>query len=226
MSSAPFIEVREVSKEYQRGGETIHVLDHITLTIERGEFVALMGPSGSGKTTLLNIIAGLDRPDSGAVYIQGQKTSALNESALTKWRAQNIGFIFQFYNLIPVLSALENVALPLGLQPLTAAQRDQRAKAALELVGLDDRLDHLPAELSGGQEQRVAIARALVTNPGLLVADEPTGDLDRQSAQSVVDLFQRLNRDEGKTIVMVTHDHVTAAAASRIVQLDKGKLLL
>ena len=224
MSSAPFISVRDISKSYQRGGETIHVLDHLSLAIDRGEFVALMGPSGSGKTTLLNIIAGLDRPDSGTVHVGDRETSALSESILTKWRAQNIGFIFQFYNLIPVLSALENVALPLGLQNLAPIDREKRARQALNLVGLGDRLNHLPAELSGGQEQRVAIARALVTNPILLVADEPTGDLDRQSAQAIVELFQRLNRVDGRTIIMVTHDPVTAAAATRIVQLDKGRL--
>ena len=224
MLAAPFIDVRDVCKSYQRGGETIHVLDQLSLSIEQGEFVALMGPSGSGKTTLLNIIAGLDRPDSGSVYVGGQQINTLSESVLTKWRARNIGFIFQFYNLIPVLSALENVSLPLGLQPIPLAERDQRAQHALEQVGLGDRIDHLPAELSGGQEQRVAIARALVTNPVLLVADEPTGDLDRNSASAIVELFQRLNRDEGRTIVMVTHDPVTAAAASRIVQLDKGRL--
>lgn len=224
MPAEPFIYVEEVSKSYQRGGETIHVLDQLSLSIERGEFVALMGPSGSGKTTLLNIIAGLDRPDSGAVHVGGQHINILPEAALTKWRAHNIGFIFQFYNLIPVLSALENVSLPLGLQPVPVSQRDQRARHALEQVGLGDRVDHLPAELSGGQEQRVAIARALVTNPALIVADEPTGDLDRNSALAVVELFQRLNREENRTIVMVTHDPVTASAATRIIQLDKGRL--
>lgn len=224
MAAHPFIEVQAVSKSYRRGGEVIHVLDKLSLQIEAGEFIALMGPSGSGKTTLLNMIAGLDRPDSGKVIIANEEISSLSESALTKWRAKNIGFIFQFYNLIPVLSALENVALPLGLQSLSAAQRQEMAIQALNLVDLGDRLDHLPSELSGGQEQRVAIARALVTNPALLVADEPTGDLDRNSALAVVELFQRLNRLEGKTIVMVTHDPVTASAASKIVQLDKGRL--
>jgi putative ABC transport system ATP-binding protein len=200
------------------------VLHSLDLTVESGEFLALMGPSGSGKTTLLNLIAGLDRPDEGEVIVAGERIDKLSSSQLAQWRARHIGFVFQFYNLLPVLSAERNVEVPLLLTKLSRAQRKQNVRAALELVGLADRAKHKPAELSGGQQQRVAIARALIADPTLLVCDEPTGDLDRESAEDILNLLQILNRKQGKTIIMVTHDPRAAAYASRRLYVDKGRL--
>lgn len=219
------VSVEEVSKSYTRGTERLTVLDRISLTIQRSEFVALMGPSGSGKTTLLNLIAGLDQPDSGALLVAGENIATMPERALAAWRVRNVGFIFQFYNLIPVLSALENVSLPLTLLSMSRKERIDRAMFALEIVGLKDRSDHLPSQLSGGQEQRVAIARAIITDPTLIVADEPTGDLDRGSATEVLNLLATLNREHGKSIIMVTHDATAAEYAQRKVLFDKGKLI-
>ena len=219
------VSVEEVSKSYTRGTERLTVLDRISVTIARSEFVALMGPSGSGKTTLLNLIAGLDQPDSGALLVAGENIAAMPERALAAWRVRNVGFIFQFYNLIPVLSALENVSLPLTLLSMSRKERIERAMFALEIVGLKDRSDHLPSQLSGGQEQRVAIARAIITDPTLIVADEPTGDLDRVSATEVLNLLATLNREHGKSIIMVTHDATAAEYAQRKVLFDKGKLI-
>ncbi len=218
------ISIQSVSKAYTRAGETLVVLDKLDLEVPAGEFYALMGPSGSGKTTLLNIIGGLDRPDSGLVEVASEELSQLSNSELAAWRADNVGFIFQGFNLIPVLTAYENVALPLGLQPLSKSERHEHAMYALELVGLADRASHRPAQLSGGQAQRVAIARALATDPGLIVADEPTGDLDRESADSVLELMSRLSAEMHKTILMVTHDPLAAESAGTIVRLDKGRL--
>jgi putative ABC transport system ATP-binding protein len=219
------VEIRNLSKIYQRGKQQIEVLHHVQLDIEQGDFMALMGPSGSGKTTLLNLIGGLDAPSDGSITVAGQRIDRLSESALAKWRAAHVGFVFQFYNLLPMLSARKNVELPLLLTRLSAAQRKRRAAVALELVGLADRAAHKPGELSGGQQQRVAIARAIVSDPTLLVCDEPTGDLDRQSAADVLLLLQELNRDHGKTIVMVTHDPKAAEYARHTLQLDKGSLV-
>jgi putative ABC transport system ATP-binding protein len=219
------VEIRSLSKIYQRGKQQIEVLHHVQLDIEQGDFMALMGPSGSGKTTLLNLIGGLDAPSDGSITVAGQRIDRLSESALAKWRAAHVGFVFQFYNLLPMLSARKNVELPLLLTRLSAAQRKRRAAVALELVGLADRAAHKPGELSGGQQQRVAIARAIVSDPTLLVCDEPTGDLDRQSAADVLLLLQELNRDHGKTIVMVTHDPKAAEYARHTLQLDKGTLV-
>ena len=218
------IALRGVSKGYRRGGQTVPVLSEISFDIRRGEFLALMGPSGSGKSTLLNLIAGLDSTDHGSIEVGGEDITRLPESDLADWRAANVGFIFQFYNLMPVLTALENVELPLTLKHLGRRDRRDRAHLALELVGLGDRVKHLPSELSGGQQQRVAIARAIVTDPTLLVADEPTGDLDRQSAEDALSIMQRLNREMGKTIVMVTHDRRAADHAKAIMHLEKGEL--
>ncbi|MFZ9390658.1 MAG: ABC transporter ATP-binding protein [Betaproteobacteria bacterium] len=218
------IELRHVSKSYRRGDQRVPVLRDLSLVVRQGEFLALMGPSGSGKSTLLNLIAGIDRPDSGEIVIDGRDISKLSESDLARWRAANVGFIFQFYNLIPVLTAFENVALPLQLTDLSESEKKSRVSRALEMVGLSDRTDHTPSELSGGQQQRVAIARALITDPALIVADEPTGDLDRQSAQDVLQMLGRLNRDMGKTILMVTHDPKAAEHARAIVHLEKGQL--
>lgn len=223
--SQALIQVSNLSKSYSRGGEALLVLDQISLEIEQGEFVALMGPSGSGKTTLLNIIAGIDFADSGEVLVTGKDLKSLSESALARWRSENIGFVFQFYNLLPVLTALENVALPLSLMKMSASERAERANFALEAVGLADRKDHFPAQLSGGQEQRVAIARAIVTDPKIIVADEPTGDLDRKSASEIMQLLQRLNKEFKKTLLMVTHDQTVSSYASRVINLDKGKLV-
>jgi putative ABC transport system ATP-binding protein len=219
------VEIRNLSKVYERGKETIEVLHHVNLDIEQGDFVALMGPSGSGKTTLLNLIGGLDSPTDGSIAVAGKRIDQLNESALAKWRASNVGFVFQFYNLLPMLSARKNVELPLLLTKLTAAHRKRNAGVALELVGLADRAAHKPGELSGGQQQRVAIARAIVSDPVLLVCDEPTGDLDRQSAMEILTLLQQLNRDHGKTIIMVTHDPKAAEYATHTLHLDKGSLV-
>jgi putative ABC transport system ATP-binding protein len=218
------IEIDGVSKEYRRGNQAVAVLSNLTLTIPEGEFVALMGPSGSGKSTLLNLLAGIDRPTSGRVLVGGQDIGRLSESKLAPWRHQNIGFIFQLYNLIPVLTAFENVELPLTLYRLSRAERRRKAELALQVVGLADRMDHYPRQLSGGQEQRVAIARAIVTDPRLLLADEPTGDLDAASAAEVLDLLARLNREFEKTIVIVTHDPHAAACAQRVLHLEKGRL--
>jgi putative ABC transport system ATP-binding protein len=220
------VEVEHLAKSYRRGHQVVPVLTDITLSISAGDFTALMGPSGSGKSTLLNLIAGIDKPDRGTLRVAGLDITALSERELADWRASHIGFIFQFYNLMPVLSALENVELPLLLTNLSRRERRERAAMTLEMVGLGERMDHLPGELSGGQQQRVAIARAIVTDPTLIAADEPTGDLDRVSAAEVLDLMQRLNRELGKTIIMVTHDAHAAAQARTIVQLDKGELRL
>ncbi|MBS0583846.1 MAG: ABC transporter ATP-binding protein [Proteobacteria bacterium] len=219
------VEIRNVSKVYERGKQKVEVLHHIDLDIAQGDFLALMGPSGSGKTTLLNLIGGLDSPTQGQIGVGGTRIDNLNQGALAKWRASNVGFIFQFYNLLPMLSAQKNVELPLLLTKLGAAQRRKNAAIALQLVGLADRAGHKPTELSGGQQQRVAIARAIVSDPTLLVCDEPTGDLDRQSAEDVLGLLQTLNRQHGKTIVMVTHDPKAAEYASHTLHLDKGTLV-
>lgn len=223
--AAPLVEIRNLRKAYRRGGQLVPVLTDISLDIFPGDFTALMGPSGSGKTTLLNLIAGIDKPDSGTLRVDGLDIGQLSESSLADWRAAHVGFIFQFYNLMPVLTALENAELPLLLAGLSRAQRRDRAAMMLEMVGLADRMDHYPNELSGGQQQRVAIARALVSDPMLIVADEPTGDLDRQSAAEVLSLIQRLNGEAGKTVIMVTHDISAAHAARAIIHLDKGELM-
>ena len=217
--------VRDVCKEFHRNQLTIPVLSGINLQLSEGDYLALMGPSGSGKTTLLNLIAGLDRPTSGDVVVCGQNLGQSSEGELSKWRSRHVGFIFQMYNLIPVLTAYENVELPLTLTSLSRRQRDDHVKAALEVVGLQDRMDHYPRQLSGGQEQRVAIARAIVTDPTLLVADEPTGDLDAKSAAEILELMHRLNTEFRKTIVMVTHDPNAASRARRILHLEKGLLV-
>jgi putative ABC transport system ATP-binding protein len=219
------VEVRNVTKVYQRGQQKIEVLHGLTLDIPRGDFVALMGPSGSGKTTLLNLIGGLDQPTAGEIRVAGTRIDQLSSGALARWRALNIGFVFQFYNLMPVLTAERNVELPLLLTRLSAAQRRKNVTVALEVVGLTDRAKHKPKELSGGQEQRVAIARALVSDPQLLVCDEPTGDLDRKTADEILGLLQVLNREHGKTIVIVTHDPKAASFARRTLHLEKGQLL-
>lgn len=218
------IRLTDVSKNYRKGRELVRVLDGISLAIENGDFVGLMGPSGSGKTTLLNLLGGLDKPTKGDVEVDGRNISRLSTGALAKWRASNIGFIFQFYNLLPVLTAARNVGLPLLLTSLSASQRRKHVNTALQLVGLADRAKHYPRELSGGQEQRVAIARAIVSDPPILLCDEPTGDLDRATADEIMSLLQRLNRDYGKTIVMVTHDPRAASFAHRVLHLDKGEL--
>ncbi|CAB3790591.1 ABC transporter ATP-binding protein YtrE [Paraburkholderia ultramafica] len=225
MSTAPLVEISHVAKSYRRGVQIVPVLSDITLGIAEGDFVALMGPSGSGKSTLLNLIAGIDRPDSGELRIGGLDITRLPEAALADWRAAHVGFIFQFYNLMPVLTAFENVELPLILTRLTRAERRERVGLVLDMVNMVDRMSHYPFELSGGQQQRVAIARALITDPTLIVADEPTGDLDRASAADVLSLMQRLNRELGKTIIMVTHDAHAASLARAVVHLEKGELI-
>jgi len=222
---ASLITVQNVSKSYYRDRIEIPVLNNISIQVEQGEFLALMGPSGSGKTTLLNLIAGIDKPSKGQIIINGTDISALGESSLAKWRANNVGFIFQFYNLIPVLTAFENVELPLLLTKLSKAERKRQVETALTLVGLGDRMHHSPKQLSGGQEQRVAIARAIVTDPVLLVADEPTGDLDRNSAEEILTLMERLNKEFQKTIIMVTHDPHAAERAKQVKHLEKGDLV-
>jgi putative ABC transport system ATP-binding protein len=218
------IRLARVTKTYRRGGETLTVLDRLDLEVGRGRFYALMGPSGSGKTTLLNLVGGLDRADSGDVVVAGQDLAALDGPDLSRWRADHVGFVFQQFNLLSVLTALENVELPLLLAPLSRRERREHARHALELVGLGDRLHHRPAQLSGGQEQRVAIARAVATDPQLILADEPTGDLDRNAADQVLDILARLHEEFGKTVLIVTHDPLAAARAERIIHLDKGRL--
>ena len=224
MSPQPFIHCRGLTKSYHKGNTTVTPLEDLDLEVEYGSFLALMGPSGSGKTTLLNLIAGIDSPSGGELHIGGQDIAHLGRAALTSWRADNVGYIFQLYHLVPNLSAFENVELPLLLSSQSRAERRDRVIQTLELVGLSDRADHRPTELSGGQEQRVAIARAIVADPRLLVADEPTGDLDRESATQILDLLRMLVRDHGKTIVMVTHDPKAAAAADQTLYLEKGRL--
>ena len=219
------VEIRNLSKVYERGKQKVEVLHHIDIDIAKGDFFALMGPSGSGKTTLLNLIGGLDSPTEGSLTVGGERIDTLSEGALAKWRASHVGFVFQFYNLLPMLSAQKNVELPLLLTKLSAAERKRNAGIALQLVGLADRASHKPTELSGGQQQRVAIARAIVSDPDLLVCDEPTGDLDRQSAEDVLNLLQTLNREHGKTIIMVTHDPKAAEHARHTLHLDKGTLV-
>ena len=223
-SIKPFVEIQNIWKSYQRDGQRISVLEDITFDIKEGEFLALMGPSGSGKSTLLNLIAGLDKPDRGTIRVGGIDIGSLSESELAQWRVSNVGFIFQFYNLIPVLTAFENVELPLLLTGLSRRARQEHVSTVLRLVNLSERMDHYPAQLSGGEQQRVAIARAVVTDPTILVADEPTGDLDRVSAQEVLELMDRLNRELGKTIILVTHDPRAAEKARIKKNLDKGVL--
>jgi putative ABC transport system ATP-binding protein len=218
------VEIAGLSKSYVRGDQVVPVLTDINLTIREGDFVALMGPSGSGKSTLLNLIAGIDKPDAGRLAIAGEDITAFGDAELADWRARSVGFVFQFYNLMPVLTAFENVELPLQLTDLSRAERRERVELLLDMVGLADRSKHYPNELSGGQQQRVAIARALVTDPRLVIADEPTGDLDRQSAADILKLLDRLNVELGKSIVMVTHDPRAAEAAHHLIYLDKGQL--
>ncbi|HEV2110819.1 MAG TPA: ABC transporter ATP-binding protein [Gammaproteobacteria bacterium] len=222
--AATLVQLQDVTKEYRRGAETVHVLQQLSLDIPQGDFLALMGPSGSGKTTLLNLLGGIDRPTSGNILVEGTDIARYNESELARWRAHNVGFVFQLYHLLPVLSAERNVELPLLLTGLSAADRKRRVQAALQLANIADRAKHKPSELSGGQEQRVGIARAIVGDPLLLLCDEPTGDLDRKSGDEILDLLQALNREQGKTIVMVTHDPHAAARARRILYMNKGRL--
>jgi len=222
--SKPCVEVHDVHKSFKRGSEVLDVLNGLNLVVQQGEFVALMGPSGSGKTTLLNLIAGLDQPTTGTIQVQGEEISQMSEGQLAGWRTRSLGFIFQFYHLLPVLSAFRNVELPLLLLPLSASQRRQQVTTALEIVGLSDRMWHRPGQLSGGQQQRVGIARAIVTDPALIVADEPTGDLDAKSADEILNLLVELKNTLNKTIVMVTHDPRAADRADRLVQLEKGRL--
>jgi len=219
------VEIRNLSKSYRRGGQTVPVLEDLTFDIMAGDFIALMGPSGSGKSTLLNLIAGIDKPDRGTLLVGGIDITVLSESELAGWRAHNVGFIFQFYNLMPVLTAYENIELPLLLTGLSGKERREHVEAALAMVGLTDRMTHYPSELSGGQQQRVAIARAIISDPTILVADEPTGDLDRVSAEDVLMLMDRLNTELGKTIIMVTHDQHAAQRAHHVRHLEKGVLL-
>ena len=224
MADQPIVEIRNLSKSYRRGGQVVPVLSDITLDIAPGEFVALMGPSGSGKSTLLNLIAGIDKPDGGVLRVGGLDIATLSETELADWRAEHVGFIFQFYNLMPVLTAYENVELPLMLTDLSGGDRRAHVETALAMVGLSDRMEHYPSELSGGQQQRVAIARAIITDPTILVADEPTGDLDRASAEDILNLVDRMNRELGKTIIMVTHDPNAAKRARTVKNLEKGVL--
>jgi putative ABC transport system ATP-binding protein len=225
MSNEAIVRVQNVSKSFYRGGEEIRVLSDLNLEVRSGEFLALMGPSGSGKTTLLNLLAGLDHPSRGTVYVGTDCISSMTEGQLARWRTRHVGFVFQFYHLLPVLTAYENVELPLLLLPLSAAQRKRQVHTALDLVSLSDRMTHRPGQLSGGQQQRVGIARAIVTDPTLLVADEPTGDLDAHSAQEILNLLQELQRHLQKTIIMVTHDPRAASRAERVLHLDKGQLI-
>jgi len=223
--NAPIVQIQNVTKEFRRDQFVIPVLTGINLTLDQGDFMALMGPSGSGKSTLLNLVAGLDKPTTGSVIVCGTNLGQTSQGALSRWRSRHVGFIFQLYNLIPVLTAYENVELPLTLTHLNRRQRDEHVKAALEVVGLSDRMDHFPRQLSGGQEQRVSIARAIATDPTLIVADEPTGDLDAKAGNEILDIMQRLNEEFGKTIIMVTHDPNAAARAKRILHLEKGVLV-
>jgi putative ABC transport system ATP-binding protein len=225
VSDEILVRLRSVAKDYKRGSETVHVLHALDLEVPKGDFLALMGPSGSGKSTLLNLIGGLDRPTAGTIEVAGQRIDSLSEAQLGRWRARHVGFVFQMYNLLPVLTAERNVELPLLLTSLSAAERRKRVAAALSLVGLTERAKHKPKELSGGQEQRVGIARAIVSDPTLLLCDEPTGDLDRKSGDEILDLLQALNRQQGKTIIMVTHDPHAAARAKHILHLEKGELI-
>ncbi|MCL5022203.1 MAG: ABC transporter ATP-binding protein [Nitrospirae bacterium] len=220
----PIVVIKDLNKSYRRGTQIIPVLNSITFSIDEGEFLALMGPSGSGKSTLLNLIAGIDKPDSGLVSVGGVDITSLNEAELARWRAANVGFIFQFYNLLPVLTAYENVELPLLLTPLSRRERREHVETALQVVNLTDRMDHYPGQLSGGQQQRVAIARAIVPDPEILVADEPTGDLDKTSAKEILELMERLVHELGKTIIMVTHDPRAAEKAHIVRNLEKGVL--
>jgi putative ABC transport system ATP-binding protein len=223
--AGPIVQVSGVHKFFQRGSEQIDVLNDLSLEVPEGEFLALMGPSGSGKTTLLNLIAGLDQPSAGEVWVGGQLISGMSEAQLARWRTRHVGFVFQFYHLLPVLTAYENVEMPLLLLPLSAAERRRQVLMALDLVGLSDRLSHRPGQLSGGQQQRVGIARAIVTDPTLIVADEPTGDLDARSAEEILNLLGELQKALTKTIIMVTHDPRAAARAERILHLEKGRLV-
>jgi putative ABC transport system ATP-binding protein len=225
MHDMSLIECKKLSRIYKRGTEEIRPLDELDITIEAGGFVALMGPSGSGKTTLLNLLAGIDRPTSGELHVGGLSLDELSRNRLAGWRSEHVGYVFQLYNLVPVLTAYENVELPLLLQPISSSERHRRVSAALDVVGIADRHAHYPRQLSGGQEQRVAIARAIVTEPTLLLADEPTGDLDRESATAVMELLSKLNREQGRTIVMVTHDAKTAEYADVLLHLEKGRLI-
>jgi putative ABC transport system ATP-binding protein len=221
----PIVEIRNLSKSYRRGGQTVPVLEDLTFDIMAGDFIALMGPSGSGKSTLLNLIAGIDKPDAGELRVDGEDITRLAEAELADWRAAHVGFVFQFYNLMPVLDAFENVELPLLLTSLGKRDRRERVETALALVGLSDRMDHYPNELSGGQQQRVAIARAFITDPTIIVADEPTGDLDRKSAEDILGLLRRLNSEMGKTVIMVTHDRHAVESARHVTHLEKGELV-
>ncbi len=225
MSAAPLVRISDVSKIFHRGSEDIKVLSGLDLAVAPGEFLALMGPSGSGKSTLLNLIGGLDRPTQGAVEVEGERIDQLSERALAAWRARHVGFVFQFYNLMPVLTAERNVELPLLLTGLSKSERRQHARNALAVVGLSHRLQHYPRTLSGGEQQRVGIARAIASDPTLLLCDEPTGDLDRKSGDEILTLLQTLNQEQGKTIIMVTHDPYASARASRTVHLEKGQLV-
>jgi putative ABC transport system ATP-binding protein len=225
MNSDPLVDIKGVAKSYHRGSQTVPVLEDITFSIASGEFLALMGPSGSGKSTLLNLIAGIDNVDSGSIRIGGEEITRFSETEMASWRSMNVGFVFQFYNLIPVLTAFENVELPLLLTALSRRERRNHVAMVLELVGLADRMDHYPSQLSGGQQQRVAIARAIVTDPEIIVADEPTGDLDRVSAGDILQLMDRLVREFGKTVIMVTHDPRAAEKAHRVIHLEKGLLV-
>jgi putative ABC transport system ATP-binding protein len=224
MTDSSIVQLRGVAKDYRRGSEIVHVLHALDLDIPKGDFLALMGPSGSGKSTLLNLIGGLDRPTAGTIEIANQRIDTMNDAQLGRWRANHVGFVFQMYNLLPVLTAERNVELPLLLTKLSAAERRKRASAALKLVGLSERAQHKPRELSGGQEQRVGIARAIVSDPDLLLCDEPTGDLDRKAGDEILDLLQALNEQQGKTIIMVTHDPHAAARAKHTLHLNKGQL--
>jgi putative ABC transport system ATP-binding protein len=223
-AASPLVSIRNVSRNFRRGSEEIHVLSNLDLEVKEGEFLALMGPSGSGKSTLLNLIGGLDRPSSGAVQIGEHRIDQLSDHQLAGWRARHVGFVFQFYNLLPVLTAERNVELPLLLTHLSKAQRKQHVKIALDVVGLSHRVNHYPRTMSGGEQQRVGIARGIVTDPTILLCDEPTGDLDRKSGDEILNLLQELNQEHGKTIIMVTHDPHASARASRVVHLDKGQL--
>ena len=225
MSQQAIFELKAVSKKFVKGKETLTIFDNLNLNIESGDFVAIMGPSGSGKTTLLNLLGGVDQPTDGEIAFAGNRIDDLTENQLAKWRAENVGFIFQFYNLMPMLNAERNVELPLMLTRLSHKERQQSINTALELVDLSDRAKHMPGELSGGQQQRVAIARAVVSDPKLLLCDEPTGDLDRNSADEILEMLQLLNKEFGKTIIMVTHDPAAAKYAKRTLHLDKGKFV-